>query len=558
MKTRHHFLSLSLLLLSALWLGSCSEETVTGGDDNNTPLPTEVTKFSSGNPSPDGSPSLLSLPSIFGPQKTLMDRGGNHYWTEGDNIWVHNGTAYVKDVQSTILGTQEVADFWLPGTMTDPQYPVFYIGQNSPQASSSSASTLQVTIPDVQVQGIPSNSEHFGRSGDCGTATATRSGDTYSFKLNHRAAYLIFAPKDPYIEKAGNAKLKKVTVTSDHAICGTYDFTTGHLTNGTSTGNTITLKTGVDSEGNAVQDFPIPTTQDVGTNGAFMVIQPGTHQLTITYTVEYYGSEQDIVKTIASRDFLENRYYTVGQTLNVTKPETIVENFNFLETYYMWDAQKWYWWNQYPFPTMANENYSTYPRSQSSDPLRWANTSVYTESCLNNGNAINSARSMPCFNALTWYIGGGDPHFDDTAEWTLAGVKYRGGLWLKKWEKISGKPSESITNCPSPYPGATVNWEEGIFRYYVYPPTGRPNDTSDYFFLPALGYFSHGTFYGGGTLGRYWSSSALAHMNTYGLHFSQDPGDDDKSYRNSLHVSEAEIYAGYVAGTRPDGSPWFQ
>ena len=545
MKTRHHFLSLSLLLLSALWLGSCSEETVTGGDDNNTPLPTEVTKFSSGNPSPDGSPSLLSLPSVFGPQKTLMDRGGNHYWTEGDNIWVHNGTAYVKDVQSTILGTQEVADFWLPGTMTDPQYPVFYIGQNSPQASSSSASTLQVTIPDVQVQGIPSNSEHFGRSGDCGTATATRSGDTYSFKLNHRAAYLIFAPKDPYIEKAGNAKLKKVTVTSDHAICGTYDFTTGHLTNGTSTGNTITLKTGVDSEGNAVQDFPIPTTQDVGTNGAFMVIQPGTHQLTITYTVEYYGSEQDIVKTIASRDFLENRYYTVGQTLNVTKPETIVDDFSGSDDFifYCWDAKKSINYGQEKFWTTPNY-----------DDLRCANEVNATEESLaSNYLASYSAKSMPCYNALTWYLTE-DIYFDETATWTFYGRTYRNGIWIKKWDKISGKPSDAE-------PSSCSQASDITSRTLI---VGKPTDTSDYFFLPAFGaHHGNGPWgYDLGNSGHFWSSSP-------GLAPSDYDGDRYrdfacgfsfyKSYYCKAYVDkEVPRYNVLVAGTRPDGSPWFQ
>ena len=531
MKTRHPFLFFSLLLAAVLFV-SCSENTATGGEDG--PTPKVVTKFTSGNPAPD---------NIFGPFRTAMDNGGNHYWTEGDHIWVKSGNTYYKDVDNTILGVQAVADFSIPGTLTDNTYEVFYVGQNSPQASSATANTLKVTIAATQHQPIPNNGEHFGRSGDCGIATATKviSGSSsvnneYSFRLNHRASYLIFAPKDPNVETAGKCKLKKVKVESNNAICGTYDFTTGHLTDGTSTGNTITLEVGDEFDGVIGQDFPIPATQDVRTNGAFMVIQPGTHALTITYTVEYYGITQEIAKTVSSREFLENKYYTIGHTLNVEVPEFV---FYFPDTYYMWDAQKWYWYGQETYPTIVGTAYSPYPRRPEEDPLRWYNTIVGTEAHkATNSAAKYSAKNMPCYNALTWYVKNGDPHFDNTTEWSLGGVKQRGGLWLKKWSKISGKPAgASITNCSSAS-GTTTNTVTN----------GKPSNTADYFFLPGLGNYNSGVLNGVGE-GCYWSSSPNAGSTACYLYF---------------RIGGVYVYAdymrnaGYVAGSRPGGAQWFQ
>lgn len=554
MKTRHLFL-FSSLLLSALWLVGCSEDVVTGGDDN-TPQPTEVTRFTSGNPSPD---------NIFGPFKTLMDNAGNHYWTEGDHIWVKSGSTYYKDVDNTVLGTQAVADFSIPGTLTDPTYDVFYVGQNSPQASSGTASTLQVTIASTQHQPIPNNAEHFGRSGDCGTATATRvaSGSSsvnndYSFRLSHRAAYLVFAPKDPNIETAGNAKLKKIKVESNNALCGTYDFTTGHLTSGTSTGNTITLEVGDEFDGVKGQDFPIPSTQDVRTNGAFMVIQPGTHQLTITYTVEYYGIEQEISKTVASREFLENKYYTIGHTLNVEVPEFV---FYFPDTYYMWDAQQWYWYGQAQYPTISNTQYSTYPRSKSEDPLRWYNDTNIPVGYSNpiEYAATNSAKDMPNVNDLTWYVQYGDPHLDGTTEWSLGGVKQRGGLWLKKKQVIINEIQSSQPNVFVRYRSTDgSDWRnKQNMTLIATPTTGRPADTSDYFFLPAMGFYYDGQLHNVGTFGRYWSSSPEAGNDAeyaYGLCF-----DNGGVKVNTSNYSFFRLrYFGFVAGSRPDGSPWFK
>lgn len=535
------------MLLSVLLFSSCSENNVTGSDDP-TPEPTVMTKFSSGNPTPNNSPLL------FGPQKTAMDRGGNHYWTDNDHIWVKNGSSYVKDVKNTILGTQEVADFWLPGSMTASEYTVFYTGQNSPEASSSSASTLRVTITSTQRQSIPNNGEHFGQSGDCGTATAERSGDSYSFRLNHRACYLVFAPKSANVETAGNCKLKKITVTSDKNICGTYDFTTGHLNTSTvtSAGKTITLEVGEDYDGMKGQEFPIPTTQDVAVNGAFMVIQPGTHALTITYTVEYYGVTQDYVKTIASREFDENKYYTVGHSLAIEAPEHV---FYFPDTYYMWDAKQWYWYGEESYPTKHNDQNSFYPRSQGEDPLRWYNTAT-------SGNAANSCKDMPNANELSWYVKYGDPYYDGTTVWSLGGIKQRGGLWLKKKAVILAD-NPSVSNLFSTTVGCDgKNWVTTASSVSVTPKTGVPGNKNNYFFLPNLGYYYMGELDDVGSRGWYWSSSRAPSngSNAYSLmvynnYVGVSSGDH---YWSSGYSSPSMRVIGFVGGKRHDGSAWFK
>ena len=556
-------LSWTALCLSMLLLAACSSNDPLGELANSElqqrPEPQALTRFSSG------------IKPSNGPRKTLMDRGGNFYWTPGDKIWVKDGARYTQDAQNSIMAVQESADFYLPGTMTATEYTVFYTGQSSPEASSTSTTSLHVKISGTQEQTIPNNAEHFANSGDCGTARATHEGDgSYNFQLTHKASYLIFAPKSPNVEKAGKCILKKITVesTGSSNLCGTYDFTTGHLTDGTSTGNTITLEVGDEFDGVKGQDFPIPATQDVRTNGAFMVIRPGTHALTITYTVEYYGIEQDITKTVSSREFLENKYYTIGHTLNVEVPEFV---FYFPDTYYMWDAQKWYWYGQSVYPTILCDAYSTFPRNQQEDPLRWFNDIDCPDG---NSNPIaytatNSAKDMPNVNDLTWYVMYGDPHYDTSTEWSLGGVKQRGGYWLKKKKVIiseikSSQPNVFVSNRSTD----GSDWRSKHDRYLdSRTAPGRPSNTADYFFLPAMARYINGKFHTYGNSNTifpayYWSSSSnpTYYYQEESTTYKTDP--DEAYYLEFdgifITVSVTGRTNGFVAGSRPDGSSWFQ
>lgn len=524
-----------LILLSPLTvlLTGCSGEEVSV--DGTVKESAAVTKFSTAS---DGT-------------RTSMDRDGAFYWTDEDHVFVYKDAKYIRDLENSVMGVQAKADFYLPGTYTDSSYKLYYVGQNSPDAGSAMVSgDLRITIPATQAQPIPDNAEHFAISGDCGIATATRSSDgSYSFTLIHKASYLIFAPKDPAIEEDGKCKLKRVKVetTDGSTLCGTYTFDTAaeelNTAAGTGKGSSITLSCGKVGTGSGL-DFPINAKQDASKNGAFMVIEPGVHALKITYTVEYYGIDQDIEKTVSSRSFLSNHFYTIGHTLNVQVPEYV---FYFPDTYYMWDAQKWYWYGKSQYPTTNNIQYSTYPRSKAEDPLRWYNDITGIAAHLeSNAGASYSAKDMPCYNALTWYLSE-DVYFDGTTEWSLGGIEQRGGLWLKRWDKISGKPSgSSITNCASVSSTSSKT-----------PITGKPasNIIGDYFFLPAMGNYNNGTLYNVGTNGFYWSSSPWSGGATYAwvLYFNSSG-----VYVYSTAGAHGPRAYGYVAGSRPDGSNWFQ
>ena len=515
-----------LILLSPLTmlLTGCSGEEVSV--DGTVKESAAVTKFST---SVDGT-------------RTSMDRGGAFYWTDEDHIFVYKNAKYIRDLENSVMGVQAKADFYLPGSYTDSSYKLYYVGQNSPNANSSEVSgDLRIVIPAAQSQSIPDDAEHFAVSGDCGIATAKRSNDgSYGFTLIHKASYLIFAPKDPAIEEGGKCKLKRVKVetTDGSTLCGTYTFDTAaeelNTAAGQNKGTSITLSCGKVGTGSGL-DFPIGPTQDASKNGAFMVIEPGVHALKITYTVEYYGIDQDIVKTVSSRSFLSNHFYTIGHSLNITVPEFV---FYFPDTYFMWDAQQWYWWGQDSYPTVVNTANSTYPRSQVQDPQRWYNT-------ITSGNPSRSCKDMPTYNELTWYLKG-DVYFDTQTEWSLSGIKQRGGIWLQKRAAISGFSNSSSSGITSKTP--TV---------------GKPSNTSNYFFLPALGLYIDGQLYHVGTAGYYWS-------------FTRDNDYPDYSWHLYIHKNKVQINSisqysdlvytqykglrsyGIVAGKRPNGTNWFQ
>ena len=169
--------------------------------------------------------------------------------------------------------------------------------------------------------------------------------------------------------------------------------------------------------------------------------------------------------------------------------------------------------------------------------------------------ATNSAKDMPNVNDLTWYIQYGDPHFDGTTEWSLGGVKQRGGLWLKKKEVIISEIQSSQPNVFVRYRSYDgTDWRNGRYNTLsTTPAAGRPSDTSDYFFLPALGYYGRDTLGSVGTYCYYWSSSPNPDYYTaaYSL----------KCYSDEVRVESGNgtfRWLGCVAGCRPDGTPWFK
>ena len=221
--------------------------------------------------------------------------------------------------------------------------------------------------------------------------------------------------------------------------------------------------------------------------------------------------------------------------------------------YYMWDAKEWYWYGKETFPTRNNARGSGYPTSE--DPDRWANSTAVgpANSHANNSSASNSAQDMPCYNAMQWYLSE-DVYYDNETVWTLCAGSfgadtYTGGIWLKKWDKISNKPNNStIFDCPSP-PATTYSMPS----YSKTLIEGKPSNIDDYFFLPALGNMISGYLYQVGMTGEYWMSSLYPNGGTnYGavkLEFNNASG---------AGFNYTSIARGCIAGHRPDGSNWFK
>ena len=479
--------SLGIMLSLGLALASCTKDDVT----QNPAKPNEeenknLTTFVAG-----------------GENKTRTSMNytsGDFYWEAGDYIYVKDDNGDLK--KSTNAPTSKVASFnyKVPGKFTDhSSYEVYYFGKNS--------SNNQVVIPSAQSQSTPNNTEHFGVSGDYGTATATGSvgGKAFSFQLEHQAAYLVF---HPYVSNTllQNCYLTKIEVSSDNDIASTY-------TLNASTGTLQSVSTGVEADkkiilstkgsGAYTNGFPLNTASDnVAFNGAYMVIKPGTHTLKVRYWLKdnSTGIEGTVTKAFKAFNYDVNNYYDIDGNLNIRDYDG--------DHYYMWDAQQNYWagheWNSAaPWqPTLmsqpANPNY---PKSNTDS--RWYNEGGGS----GRFDATHaSCKDLPNVNELSWYVMYGDPRWDADELWTTMGHLYKGGMWLKKKSVLlaehhydTEKSADGLTDLRTTYKGYSKSSSSIL-------PSAA--DAGNYFYLPPLGYYGTGKLFYFGDLGYYWSSSA--------------------------------------------------
>ena len=450
--------------------------------------------------------------------RTSLDYNSSDFsWEAGDYIYVKDDDGVMR--KSTNAPTQKVASFRyrVPGKFgASASYKVYYLGKNS--------NGSQVTISANQMQTAPDNTEHFGTAGDYGTATATGAvgGSIFSFQLEHQPAYLVF---QPYTSNTilQNCYLTKVEVTSDNDIAETYSIntTTGALDASAGTGSKQIVLTTSGSSTNP-NGFPLSNSSaSVTTNGAYMVIKPGTHILKVRYWVKDVATnvEGTITKTLPATAYASNTYYDMTANLNVRNYDG--------DKYYMWDAQEQYWkgheWNLGGSqPTLMTQSASSdYPQN-SSDP----NHRYYNESYPGYGvsnPAIHSCKDLPNANEMSWYCMYGDPRWDGDELWTTMGHLYKGGMWFKKKSVLQAehhydteKSADNTTDLRTTYK-YYVNTNSSIVN------SGLPSaaDANKYFYLPALGYYYSGQLYDVGDGGLYWSSSASPWNSSgaYGLYF---------------------------------------
>ena len=508
--------SLVLVFGITLAFASCANEEIAqnpNGKDNDASL----TTFSTGDPT----------------TRTSMESDGKFFWEAGDKIYVKDDNGTWNASSNSPTGKTAYFKFKVPGTYTaHMSYDVYYPGKNGNQN--------QVTIAANQSQAEPNSTAHFGASGDCGMATATRiaSERKFNFTLDHKAAYLLFLPRTSNTILR-NCYLTKVEVNSDNDITSTYtlDPTTGELT-GTGTGKQIIVSTG--GSGTYPNGFPLTNNAtSAATNGAYVVIKPGTHILKIRYWVKDVatGIEGTITKTLSSATYDQNKYYNITANLDVK---------NYLgDKYYMWDAQEQYWkgheWNLGGSQPTLNQVLTGATTSndyaKSNADSRWYNDS-YPGYGISNP-AIHSCKDLPNVNEMTWYAKFGDPRWDGDELWTTMGHLYKGGMWFKKksvlqaeynyytWKSVDG--SDWRTN------GNSNSWSASNTL-----PSAA--DANKYFYLPALGMYAFGRLQRVGYNGYYWSSSAHPRYSAYAYSlYIRSDGVEVDSYAR-LHGFRAEAF----------------
>ena len=454
------------------------------------------------NPNEDNDKNLTTF--VAGDEtktRTSMDyNSGNFYWEDGDYIYVKDDDGVLR--KSTNAPTSKVAAFKykVPGKFTaSSSYKVYYLGKNSSGSS--------VTISTNQRQIAPDNTEHFGTAGDYGTATANKitGKNQFKFELEHQPAYLVF---QPYTSNTilQNCYLTKVEVSSDNDIAETYtvNATTGALDASTVTnGNKIVLTTsGSSSNPNG---FPLTNSAaNVTTNGAYMVIKPGTHTLRIRYWVKDVATnvEGTITKTLPATAYASNTYYDMTAQLNVKNYEG--------DKYYMWDAQNQYWygyeWTKHLSgntgqPTLNYNSSSNYAQSSSDLNNRW----YHEGGGPGRFDATQSCATLPNVNEMTWYAKEGDPRWDADELWTTMGHLYKGGMWFKKKAVLL---AEGHYNSNTAVDGADWCTYANGYSWSVSQTLPSAADANKYFYLPALGYYTSGQLNNVGDSGYYWSSSA--------------------------------------------------
>ena len=469
--------------------------------------------------------------------RTSLDYNSSDFsWEAGDYIYVKDDDGVMR--KSTNAPTQKVASFRyrVPGKFgASASYKVYYLGKNS--------NGSQVTISANQTQTVPDNTEHFGTAGDYGTATATGAvgGSIFSFQLEHQPAYLVF---QPYTSNTilQNCYLTKVEVTSDNDIAETYSIntTTGALDASAGTGSKQIVLTTSGSSSNP-NGFPLTNSAaNVTTNGAYMVIKPGTHILKVRYWVKDVATnvEGTITKTLPATAYASNTYYDMTANLNVRDYDG--------DHYYMWDAQNQYWygyeWTQHLSgntgqPTLNGNSSSNYAQSNT-DPRYYNEAFTYG---VDNPATHTPCKDLPNANEMSWYCMFGDPRWDADELWTTMGHLYKGGMWFKKKSVLL---AENHYNTEKSADGTTDL--RTAYKYYnnsnsSINNSGLPSaaDANKYFYLPALGYYYSGQLNNVG-IGYYWSSSANPWVSGYAYYLYFDSGTVNVSSNYRIYGFRAE------------------
>ena len=465
-----------MLATTALLSVGCADNEATNGNGQKEQESLQGTTFVGGiTPNAGAKPSTRTSLNAILPGGTTVD----YFWEKGDKIWTADNT----NGEAQITTTSPTAKFQVGKDYTTPTVELYYPGKNATVYN-------EVTIATEQTQIAPNNTQHLGEAGDCGTATAHQQPDgTYHFNLDHQAAYLCLLPRTS--NKLISTYITKIKITSDNNIAGTYTLTSAGLM-GSGTSKNITLVTkgtgttaGPYNTDGTPSTVPVPgfllnnATTSQSTNAAYVVIAPGTHALTIEYTIKdaMTDGEGTITKTLPSQPYLANTLYPL--TANINLP-------NFEAKYYLWDAginQHLWAGHESEQPTLNFIYPATTNLPKNNTDPRWYNSTLF---------ASRSHAEAPTFNEAAWYIDKGDIRFDETSLWTTMGHLYKRGFWMKKLKTIADENHTTVSALKAAAPNG-INYNNQTTNTPPYSNIsthqlpGKPDNTNDYVYLPGLG-----------------------------------------------------------------------
>ena len=546
---------LSLLGLAAMLFTACATDDV-APDRQNQKQKSDgegLTAFSVNNETPPTNPTTRTAGEYTG-------TGVKFYWTKYDKLGVEIEADPVthrkvfqwddrndieKQLEASGKDRTPRAKFWFSGEYTAPQYPVRYVGiLKYPYF-------YCTNIENKQEQTKPNDAAELGKYGDCGTGTAYQQADgNYTFMIDHKASYITFLP---YTSQKGvaRAKIEKIKVTADKAVCGQFDFNEN--------GIDLSSRPATTRYNNYIEltlnNFPIPlTAPNADANAAIMVIAPGTYsKFTVEYTIHepsWLGKNEggtDVWGTITKE--YSNVTFTAGKNKIISQNLQVPEYRG--DVYYMWDAAvgqhywKGYEWNG-PHPEQPTYAYqitgsTNYPKDNT-DP-RWYRElpDGLTRDDYNDMEAKRSCKDCPNVNELYWYIMKGDYYWDNSL-WVCMDHLHKGGHWLKKLRVIAKEEGKSVSDLKNVSPDGKDHRKEAVGSMPVSNDISsghwerKPANIDDYFYLPDLFFYNQTGGPGGAAV--YWSSTPLYEWDSI-----WGPRSANEAYRVYLYGTHIELNA---------------
>ena len=250
--------------------------------------------------------------SVNGPKKTSVS--GNFPGQAGDVVtykWVSDDFIYLSTGDksnrvSTSNGSTTGHFSFQSDSLIADQYIVYYPGTTATAYN-------KVTIPTTQTQTKANNSDHLGKSGDCGTATAIRQPNSnYSFALDHKTAVICFMPR---VDTLNTLVLKHVAVKANKDIAGTFTLSPEGVTLDSGTGqDTITLNTS-----NFIMPHQKATAQD--SVASYMVVAPQSEKTTMKVYYRVYDTKSEldtiVVKNVSINKIEGAKVYPVTSIIPV-------------------------------------------------------------------------------------------------------------------------------------------------------------------------------------------------------------------------------------------------